>query len=136
MDYCFAPAQRAWNYRLARDVLKGKLLSTDDFFSWSLFYLTAYIHTLLYSFIDLFSTPLSLNLVGFCLLIPSLSTWFWPLLSFPYFQVKCCSSVSYFGGYPSSCFLKGDYCRRIHWIVFTNVMFYFHPLSLYYPILL
>ena len=41
----------------------------------------------------MFSTPSSFNLVGFCLLLPSLSMWFCSLHPFPLFQVKCWSSV-------------------------------------------
>ena len=47
--------------------------------------LYAYIYSLWFHI--LFFTPSSLNLVGFCLLFPSLSTWFCSLPFFPFFRL-------------------------------------------------
>ena len=69
-------------------------------------------------FYNLFSTPSSLNLVGFHLLLHSLSTWFYSLPHFsPLFRLSVTHLSHAVVVTSPSCFLVGDWCCRIHWTV-------------------
>ena len=68
-------------------VLKKRLIHKHSIFTviWYMMVLCLYVYIYSLWFYNLFSAPSSLNLVGFCLLLSSLSTWFCSLPPFPLF---------------------------------------------------